>query len=62
LILDTEGSLAKALRGGGRTKVDAEDRYFKGILCALIVGITNGSFMIPLQYANKVTSGLWSKF
>ncbi|CAM6119786.1 unnamed protein product [Calypogeia fissa] len=58
LIVDTEGSPTKAVHESSGAKIDAEDRFFKGVLAAIIVGITNGSFMIPLEYANKDVVGV----
>lgn len=58
LIPDTDDHLPKAfVDEDGKAKVDAEDRFFKGVMAAVFVGITNGSSMIPLEYANKVTTG-----
>eukprot|EP01018_Ginkgo_biloba_P029027 Gb_18400 [translate_table: standard] len=36
-----------------RQKYERETNFMKGMLCAILVGTLNGSFMIPLKYANK---------
>ncbi|XP_057819219.2 uncharacterized protein LOC131032301 isoform X1 [Cryptomeria japonica] len=45
----------------GRVKGDCDhqsNNLVKGILCAVLVGAMNGSFMIPLKYANKDVVGV----
>lgn len=58
LIVGMEDSLPKDVHEDGKGKFEAEDRFFQGVMVAVIVGITNGSFMIPLEYANKDVVGV----
>lgn len=37
-------------------KKDTEYRFIQGVLCAVFVGLLNGSFMLPLKFANTVSS------
>ncbi|KAK3263953.1 hypothetical protein CYMTET_27276 [Cymbomonas tetramitiformis] len=42
----------------GRGKYEVRNNNFRiGILCAVYVGFANGSFMMPLKYANKEVKG-----
>lgn len=40
--------------GGRRCDKDKQQQFLKGVLCAIFVGVLNGSFLVPLKYANKV--------
>jgi hypothetical protein len=35
----------------------APRRLVMGLLCAAYVGVANGSFMVPLKYANRCAEG-----
>lgn len=41
----------------GNSKHGKDAKFLPGVLCAVVVGFSNGSFLIPLKYATKVS---WS--
>ncbi len=44
----------------GNLKYDKANRFTQGVLCAVLVGLLNGSFMLPLKFANKVSFSICS--
>ncbi|KAH9551161.1 hypothetical protein CY35_09G000800 [Sphagnum magellanicum] len=42
----------------GNLKYDKANRFTQGVLCAVLVGLLNGSFMLPLKFANKDVVGV----
>lgn len=58
LPLDSEGKTipSRSVRDEkGHLKYNKDNRFSHGVLCAIIVGISNGSFLIPLKYATQVS-------
>ncbi|BBN10202.1 hypothetical protein MPTK1_5g01810 [Marchantia polymorpha subsp. ruderalis] len=42
----------------GGSKYRRDNKFLQGILCAIFVGVSNGSFLIPFKYATKEIHGV----
>lgn len=51
------GALTKTLIANDEESVAIPSEYIRGVLCAILVGVLNGSFMLPVKLANRDVEG-----
>ncbi|KAL2612270.1 hypothetical protein R1flu_023962 [Riccia fluitans] len=58
--MDSEAKpvLTRPGRSGKDDKYRKDNKFFQGVLYSVLVGVSNGSFLIPFKYANKETHGV----